>query len=192
MQKYHCKLVLLGAVSVGKTSLSLRFNKGLFDEHVKETVGAAFSTKLVKTDNAEISFEIWDTAGHEKYQSIAPFYYRDALAAIIVYDITDVASLDAAGEWASRLRSENPSNMVIHLVGNKLDLDADRKVSAERGRAVANEHRMHFIEASARTGENVSAIFSTIAGAVPDLYADVSEDSVPPLDFDADEGGGCC
>ncbi|KAF0026950.1 hypothetical protein F2P81_021687 [Scophthalmus maximus] len=82
------KLVLLGDMAVGKSSLVLRFVKGQFDEFQETTIGAAFLAQSVCLDDTTVKFEIWDTAGQERYHSLAPMYYRGAQAAIVVFDIT--------------------------------------------------------------------------------------------------------
>ncbi|KAK4488028.1 hypothetical protein RD792_003796 [Penstemon davidsonii] len=85
----NAKLVLLGDVGAGKSSLVLRFVKGQFVEFQESTIGAAFFSQTVAVNEATVKFEIWDTAGQERYHSLAPMYYRGAAAAIIVYDITN-------------------------------------------------------------------------------------------------------
>jgi small GTP-binding protein len=86
---FRFKLVLLGEYSTGKSSLALRFVKGQFYEYEETTIGAAFLTQTVCFDDTTVRFEMWDTAGQEKYLSVAPMYYRGAQAAIVVYDITN-------------------------------------------------------------------------------------------------------
>ena len=88
-QKKLCqfKLVLLGDIAVGKSSLVVRFVKGQFFEYQESTIGAAFLTHTMTVDDVSVKFDIWDTAGQERYQSLAPMYYRGAAAAIVVYNI---------------------------------------------------------------------------------------------------------
>ena len=88
MSETGVKLVLLGDTRVGKSSIVLRFIKGEFDDYKAPTIGATFLTKTVKTDDVTVKFEIWDTAGQEKYRSMAPLYYRGTSAALVVFDIT--------------------------------------------------------------------------------------------------------
>ena len=137
------KLVLLGDSSVGKSSIVQRFVKNSFDENRESTIGAAFLSQTIKIKPASastntntnttitpeenevaIKFEIWDTAGQERYKSLAPMYYRNANAAIIVYDITQKDSLQKAVKWVDELKSKlgEDSDVIISLIGNKLDL----------------------------------------------------------------------
>jgi Ras-related protein Rab-5C len=102
----NAKLVLLGDVGAGKSSLVLRFVKGQFVEFQESTIGAAFFSQTLAVNDATVKFEIWDTAGQERYHSLAPMYYRGAAAAIIVYDITNQASFERAKKWVQELQSQ--------------------------------------------------------------------------------------
>ncbi|KAG4961564.1 hypothetical protein JHK87_038197 [Glycine soja] len=86
----QAKLVLLGDMGTGKTSIALRFVKGHFFPNQEPTIGAAFFTQILSLSEATVKFDIWDTAGQERYHSLAPMYYRGAAAAIVVYDISSV------------------------------------------------------------------------------------------------------
>ena len=97
------KLVLLGNSAVGKSCLVLRFTRDQYFEFQEPTIGAAFSIATVEVDNMKIRFEIWDTAGQERYRSLAPMYYRGAVAAIIVYDITNLDSFEGAKTWVEEI-----------------------------------------------------------------------------------------
>ena len=99
----QAKLVLLGDMGAGKSSLVLRFVKGQFFEHQESTIGAAFMTQTVTVDDHVVKFEIWDTAGQERYHSLAPMYYRGAAAAIIVYDMQSQQSWQRAKSWVLSL-----------------------------------------------------------------------------------------
>mmetsp|Transcript_35560 Transcript_35560/g.43988 ORF Transcript_35560/g.43988 Transcript_35560/m.43988 type:complete len:107 (+) Transcript_35560:202-522(+) len=92
MSERRFKLVVLGTQGVGKTCLTLRFVKGLFDDEQLPTIGAAYMTKKVTSKSKQYIFEIWDTAGQERYEAITPLYYRSAEAAVIVFDVTSKAS----------------------------------------------------------------------------------------------------
>ncbi|KAL9084974.1 MAG: hypothetical protein Q9159_004940 [Coniocarpon cinnabarinum] len=171
------KLVLLGESAVGKSSLVLRFVKDQFDEYRESTIGAAFLTQTVPLPekDATVKFEIWDTAGQERYKSLAPMYYRNANCAVVVYDITQAASLDKAKMWIKELQRQASENIVIALVGNKLDLveeePSKRVVSQEDAETYCTQINQQsdrksdllWFEASAKSGKNVQDIFTTIA-----------------------------
>ncbi|ODH49384.1 hypothetical protein GX48_04469 [Paracoccidioides brasiliensis] len=116
------KLVLLGEAAVGKSSLVLRFVNNDFQENKEPTIGAAFLTQKCSLPTRTIKFEIWDTAGQERFASLAPMYYRNAQAALVVYDLTKPSSLTKAKHWVAELQRQASPGIVISLVGNKLDL----------------------------------------------------------------------
>ncbi|KIV89004.1 hypothetical protein B0A52_09811 [Exophiala mesophila] len=123
------KLVLLGEAAVGKSSLVLRFVNNDFQENKEPTIGAAFLTQKISLPNRIIKFEIWDTAGQERFASLAPMYYRNAQAALVVYDLTKPTSLTKAKHWVAELQRQASPGIVIALVGNKLDLCAESSSS---------------------------------------------------------------
>lgn len=163
----NAKLVLLGDVGAGKSSLVLRFVKGQFVEFQESTIGAAFFSQTVAVNDATVKFEIWDTAGQERYHSLAPMYYRGAAAAIIVYDMTNQASFDRAKKWVQELLAQGNANMVMALAGNKSDLLDARKVSTEEAQAYAQENGLFFMETSAKEATNVNELFYEIAKKLP-------------------------
>ncbi|KAK9768489.1 Vacuolar protein sorting-associated protein 21, variant 2 [Basidiobolus ranarum] len=176
------KLVLLGEAAVGKSSLVLRFVNNEFQENKEPTIGAAFLTQKCRLEDKVIKFEIWDTAGQERFHSLAPMYYRNAQAAVVVYDITKAASLDKAKSWVKELQRQANPNIVIALAGNKADLavsseedeaedneddsnngeQSTREVPTEEASAYANEAGLLFFETSAKTGEGVNEVFTEI------------------------------
>ncbi|BGP12629.1 hypothetical protein JCM10213_008767 [Rhodosporidiobolus nylandii] len=116
------KLVLLGESAVGKSSVVLRFCQNDFQPNKEPTIGAAFLTQRCRLEDKVIKFEIWDTAGQERFRSLSPMYYRNAQAAVVVYDVTKSASLEQAKTWVKELQRQANPNIVIALVGNKVDL----------------------------------------------------------------------
>ncbi|KAJ4395017.1 Vacuolar protein sorting-associated protein 21 [Neurospora sp. IMI 360204] len=183
------KLVLLGEAAVGKSSLVLRFVNNDFQENKEPTIGAAFLTQKCNLPTRTIKFEIWDTAGQERFASLAPMYYRNAQAALVVYDLTKPTSLIKAKHWVAELQRQASPGIVIALVGNKLDLTSDsagpaevsgdgddtaedsgdaRKISTEEARTYAEEEGLLFFETSAKTGHNVTEVFTAIANAIPE------------------------
>ncbi|OHE95646.1 pre-mRNA-splicing factor 38B [Colletotrichum orchidophilum] len=182
------KLVLLGEAAVGKSSLVLRFVNNDFQENKEPTIGAAFLTQKCNLPTRTIKFEIWDTAGQERFASLAPMYYRNAQAALVVYDLTKPTSLVKAKHWVAELQRQASPGIVIALVGNKLDLTNDaesgsagdheeadgedsgdaRKVSTEEAKSYAEEESLLFFETSAKTGHNVTEVFTAIANAIPE------------------------
>ncbi|OBA22660.1 hypothetical protein METBIDRAFT_35739 [Metschnikowia bicuspidata var. bicuspidata NRRL YB-4993] len=175
------KLVLLGESAVGKSSIVHRFVKNTFDDMRESTIGAAFLTQSVALPelNATVKFEIWDTAGQERYKSLAPMYYRNAHAALCVYDITSKASFARAQDWIRELRRQAPEGIVVALVGNKADLASAREVDAAEVQAYVSQleaaaresaggaPRVILRECSAKSGDGVAGLFDEIARALP-------------------------
>ncbi|KAF7044489.1 hypothetical protein CFC21_060136 [Triticum aestivum] len=159
----NAKLVLLGDVGAGKSSLVLRFVKGQFVEFQESTIGAAFFSQTLAVNDETVKFEIWDTAGQERYHSLAPMYYRGAAAAIVVYDISNQASFTRAKKWVQELQAQGNQNTVVALAGNKADLLEAREVQIEEAKTYAQENGLFFMETSAKTATNVNDIFYEIA-----------------------------
>ncbi|KAJ9190142.1 hypothetical protein P3X46_001370 [Hevea brasiliensis] len=159
----QAKLVLLGDMGTGKTSLVLRFIKGQFFDNQEPTIGAAFFTQILSLAEATVKFDIWDTAGQERYHSLAPMYYRGAAAAIIMYDISSMDTFIRAKKWVQELQRQGNLNMVMALVANKSDLDSKREVQNEEGEQFAQENGMFFTETSAKTAYNINELFYEIA-----------------------------
>ncbi|PKI77603.1 ras-related protein RHN1-like isoform X2 [Punica granatum] len=157
------KLVVLGDMGTGKTSLVLRFVKGQFFNHQEPTIGAAFFTQILSLTEATVKFDIWDTAGQERYHSLAPMYYRGAAAAIIVYDVSSTDTFVRAKKWVQEVQRQGNRNMVMALVANKSDLEEKREVQNEDGEQFAQENGMFFMETSAKTALNVNELFYEIA-----------------------------
>lgn len=159
----NAKLVLMGDMGTGKTSLVLRFIKGQFFDNQEPTIGAAFFTQILSLAEATVKFDIWDTAGQERYHSLAPMYYRGAAAAVVVYDISSVDTFVRAKKWVEELQRQGNTNLVMALVANKSDLDPKREVQNEDAEQFAQENGMFFIETSAKTAQNINNLFFEIA-----------------------------
>lgn len=145
--------------------------KDQFLEQRESTIGAAFITKTVQLDAlTTVKFEIWDTAGQERYKSLAPMYYRNADAALVVFDVTDQISFERAGKWVQELRLQAPEALIVKLIGNKIDL-RDKPhatpVDDQHVRTYAHEESLEFLECSAKTGQGVAEIFEGIASELP-------------------------
>ncbi|KAJ1510171.1 hypothetical protein HMI56_006461 [Coelomomyces lativittatus] len=159
------KLVLLAAV--GKSSLVIRFVRNEFQENREPTIGAAFLTQKCQVKDKIVKFEIWDTAGQERFYSLAQMYYRNAAAAVLVYDITSMATFERAKVWIKDLETRASPNIVIALAGNKLDLlhpdsGFTREVPTDLAQTYAKEAGLLFFETSAKDGTGVDEIFHSI------------------------------
>ncbi|KAM4835854.1 ras-related protein Rab-17 isoform 2-T5 [Thomomys bottae] len=159
-QPHVSKLVLLGSGSVGKSSLALRYVKQDF-KSILPTVGCAFFTKVVDVGAFSVKLEIWDTAGQEKYHSVCHLYFRGANAALLVYDITRKDSFHRAQQWLAELEKEfSPGEVVVMLIGNKMDLAEEREVTTQEGQEFAESKGLLFMETSAKLDYQVSEAFT--------------------------------
>lgn len=157
------KLVMLGSTTVGKTSIVTRLCKGSFADSTS-TIGAAFLSKTITVDDITIKFQIWDTSGSERYRSMAPMYFQNADAAIIVYDVTSSETFKDVDYWAKELKEKGPEKILIALVANKADLEKMRAVDWKLGERYAEQNGfLIFKETSALSGVNVNELFDQIA-----------------------------
>ena len=165
----EAKIVLLGDVSVGKTSIASRYCKNSFNDHHINTIGGAYQQqKVVLGNGAMIKLHIWDTSGQERFRAMTNLYYRDAQVALLTYDITNESSFNSIDFWIQELKYKvENENMILCLVGNKCDVSNDeRRISTAQGKKFAQENNMIFYETSAKTGEGVTDLFVTIANKV--------------------------
>ena len=132
-----------------------------------------------------------DTAGQERYRSLAPMYYRGAAAAIVVYDITNPDSFTGAKSWVKELQRRGDPNVVIALAGNKADLDSRRKVEFETANAYAEENGILHLETSAKNANNVKALFVEIAKKLPKNPPQPERETFPIM-APQQESRGCC
>jgi len=116
----------------------------------------------MKIDNKKIKITVWDTAGQERFRATSKAYYRGTLGAFIVYDITNITSFQNVTKWLQELRSEVGDNVLITLVGNKIDMRHIRAVTVEEGLELAKKYNMNFIETSACDSINVKTAFEDI------------------------------
>ncbi|XP_048752869.1 ras-related protein Rab-22A-like isoform X1 [Ostrea edulis] len=161
------KVCLLGESGVGKSSIVLRFVNDSFKPALESTIGASFMTKRLDVDGVSYQFQIWDTAGQEKYRSLAPMYYRGAAAAIIVYDITREATFRTVKDWVRELKRNCTTDLVLAIAGNKSDLNDLREVRVREAEEYAQSIGAHFIETSALSAINVPQLFKAIAEELP-------------------------
>ena len=157
------KVVMIGDSGVGKSNLLMRYTKGEFNIESKTTIGVEFATKTIKTpDSKVIKAQIWDTAGQERYRAITNAYYRGAVGALLVFDVTSQRSFQNVENWLRELKQYADSNIVILLVGNKTDLKDQREVKREEAAQYADQHHLAYIETSALDCTNVDIAFDRI------------------------------
>ena len=159
------KVVLVGESGVGKTSIITQFIDQTFQEDIQSTTGGTFSTKSVVCDGGKVlKFEIWDTAGQEKYRSLTTMFYKDANAAVMVYDVTRKESFEELKNyWSGQIRDSSPENIILAIAGNKSDLIEHEVVDEGEARDFAKELGAIFVSTSAKNSEGINNLFEEIA-----------------------------
>eukprot|EP01083_Nonionella_stella_P086509 240387_1 len=163
------KLVFLGDESVGKTSIITRFMYDHFDDTYQATIGIDFLSKTMYLEDRVLRLQLWDTAGQERFRSLIPSYIRDSSVAIVVYDITNKTSFLNTHKWIEDVREERGDDVVIMLVGNKIDLSDHRQVTKNEGEEKANQLNVMFMETSAKSGDNIKSLFRKVATNLPGM-----------------------
>ncbi|CAI2378367.1 unnamed protein product [Moneuplotes crassus] len=154
---YIIKLILLGDCGAGKTSILERYNNPSLDYDLNDRVTTSFdlSRKVFEQDNMLFQLHVWDTIGQEKYKSLIKTYYKKAIAAIVVYDITSKSSFKNCKHWLDQLKKYG-------------EYDFDREVQYEEGEAFAHQKDLQFYETSALEGENIKEMFDSLLNKVVD------------------------
>jgi small GTP-binding protein len=188
------KVVLVGDSQVGKTCIVTHLVSGTFRDSMPATIGAAFQTHTLSTTKGTVTLQIWDTAGQEKYRALAPMYYRSAEVALLVFDVTNRDSFDALEQWVHELSEKAPPFLQVVIAANKIDLKEDRVVSREIAQRFAERHNVKmYAEVSAKTGEGIVELFSSIAVMTGKTDLEPRPTKGPPIEGGKDgEANKCC
>ncbi|KAF0683558.1 Aste57867_24415 [Aphanomyces stellatus] len=199
------KLVILGCTDTGKTSLTIRYCHNNFATPTAATIGASFLQKRIMLDKHKMTLQIWDTAGQERFRSMAPMYYRNAKAAILVFDVTKEDTFEKIKGWLSELRKHVDDDIVLAVVGNKCDLPTTFNFALAE--SFAREIGATAHQTSAQNGQGVTEMFETVSrallkkhieserlapsavkpSATPDPLLRLEQTTTPPKN-----SGGCC
>ncbi|CAF1061201.1 unnamed protein product [Adineta steineri] len=164
---YIFKIVLTGDSGVGKSNLLSRFTRNEFSLESRSTIGVEFSTKEVQVDGKTIKVQIWDTAGQERFMAITKAYYRNALGALVVFDILKASTFQNLDQWYNEVRANAGIDCSIILLGNKLDQRHIRAVLHDDAKRYADERNIQYVETSALDSTNVEQAFRTL---IADIY----------------------
>ena len=159
---YLFKLLLIGNSSVGKSSLLVRFVDDVWEENFVPTIGVDFKLKTLDVNGKKVKLQIWDTAGQERFKNITASYYRGGNGVLVVYDITDRDSFTNLTSWLIEIEKNANKNVFKLLIGNKNDLESERKVTFNEGKEFADSNGMKFIETSAKTADKVYEAFELL------------------------------
>ena len=153
------KILLIGDSGVGKTSVILRYTKGIFREEFLNSIGVDFRSKDLNYDGRKIKLQIWDTAGEERYRTITASYYRGAHAIAIVFDLTKMETFEHVKRWIEDINKYAKENVLKFIIGNKSDLVQKRQVNYIDVRNFASKMNITYFEVSAKNAENINEFF---------------------------------
>ncbi len=186
---YTCKVILLGKSYVGKSSIINRYIYNEYKTNLTTTIGASYYTKTIDTQTGKIKFNLWDCSGMEVYNSLLPMYYRSTNIAVVVYDVTSLASYNQCQKSIDDLK-KNTENVSIILVANKIDLE--REVVYQDGLLLANFNKISYHECSAKTGQGVLELFDLIASKLDIKLLDGQTMRDKPIRLEEKEEKSCC
>jgi len=199
------KLIFIGDSGVGKSCLTTKAVKNNFEEYYQATVGFEFLTFNMKVNNKVIKLQIWDTCGQEIYKSLISNFYRNSSLAVLIYAINDKESFNHVEGWLNELKSQANPDIRIFLVGNKADLEEERKVTTEEAANYKEKQHLDlFMEASAKTGHNAKDVLVEAAKILYTDYLNFDENSKKMADEKMNKKGdslikkdkksknGCC
>lgn len=158
---------------MGKSCLLLRFVEDKFNPSFITTIGIDFKIRTIESKGKKIKLQVWDTAGQERFRTITTAYYRGAMGIVLIYDVTDARTFENVENWFQTVTQHANEDAQIFLVGNKSDDEENRQVSREQGEQLASKLGVPFLEASAKTNENVESIFYELAGIIQDKHVEV-------------------
>lgn len=175
METVEGKVVVLGSQGVGKTSIIVRYVGNMFNHHISPTIGASFCTCRLSVGDTKVKLQVWDTAGQERFKSMAPMYYRNANAAMLIFDLTQYNTFTAIKAWVTELKRNVDGQMVLIVIGNKSDLIKDRQIDTEEGRTYATKIGAIYHETSVLHNEGIESVFLTIANGLLRLSSNNTE-----------------
>ncbi|XP_031989282.1 ras-related protein Rab-7b isoform X1 [Corvus moneduloides] len=176
-KKVDLKIIIIGALGVGKTSLLHQYVHKTFYEDYRTTLGASILTKVLAVDNSPLKLQIWDTGGQERFRSMVSTFYKGSDGCVLAFDVTDRESFEALDNWRDDflekvISREQDFPMVV--LGNKIDL-CDRQVPEETASAWCKEKDIPYFEVSAKNNINVAEAFETLAKQALSRYKGIFE-----------------
>ena len=165
------------------------------------TIGVDFKIKTIDIDSKSCKLQIWDTAGQERFRNIISSYYRGAQGIMLVYDITDLESFQNLNSWLIEIEKNASKNVYKILVGNKCDMESERKVTVEQGKDFATQYGMKFFETSAKESTNVTDAFVAMTREIIKSQGNKKKQNTPssnvvvtnaPSGQTLNKKGGCC
>ena len=169
-EDYKFKIVIVGDSGVGKTNLAKRFIQNTFSSNTLATVGVEFFSNTYYVNDKLIKIEMWDTAGQERYKSITSAYYKGAMGALLVYDVTNQATFNNIERWYNEIRDFSSKDIQIIMIGNKTDLKDNIVISTEMSQNKSADLEIPVVETSALNASNVKEAFHLL---IKEIYIDM-------------------
>ena len=187
------KILLLGDSEVGKSCFLMRYADNVFVDNYITTIGLDYKLKYIQLDSGQvIKVQLWDTAGQDRYRTIAKNYYKGSHGILLLYDVTKTSSFENIREWIKDIREEVYEKAIIFLIGNKIDKKDQIKIKTEEGEKLAEEFNIPFFEASAKSGENVDEIFKALYKKISEVYVDIQQEGGTKLSKKNKKSKKCC
>ena len=171
----NLKILVLGDITVGKTTLILKYVDNFSPEVYISTVGVDYKTKNIVYNNAKVILQIWDTAGQERYKVITKSFIKGTDGIIFMYDITKKESFINLKKWIEETEEENPDGTQKIIVGNKIDIEENRQVTEEMKEKLSKDLDIDLIEISAKKGIDVDKVFDLL---VKKILGDMTEEQI--------------
>ena len=191
------KILMVGESGVGKTCLIKRFTKNEFSLTHLSTIAIDFKMKVLTVESTRLKLQIWDTAGQERFNTLTAGFFKGSDGIVVTYAVTERKSYENVNKWMNQIQSLAPKEVIIVLVGNKTDMEDEREVTMEEGKAMAEKYDAVFFESSAKTGDNVDSVFNCLARDIlvkirenpPKVYEDSTINSMSKY---SRAKGKCC
>ena len=178
LNRHSYKVVLVGSSGVGKTSIVQHLISGNFREENQATIGVEFKSYALQTEGESIKLQIWDTAGQERFRSVSKAYFRNALGAILVFDLTNRQSFDDLNMWFSDFSQLSAPNAYILSIGNKCDLEDERQIVESEANSFAQRNGLFYLETSAKNGDHIEEAFVRLG---TEIYRKVKSGDIKPI-----------
>ena len=196
--EFAFKMLLLGDSSVGKTCFLKRYTDNTFQDAYLSTIGFDFKYKFVTLEEGKtVKVQLWDTAGEERFRTIAKSYYKGAHGIVLIYDVTNRKTYDNIRKWMNQIKDDSSSNISIILVANKIDCENEfRQVTKEEGEVLAKNNNLPIFEASAKDNINVEESFKYLIEEINKKISHFTVQTTTKLNNDnkniKQEKKGCC
>ncbi|EAY12060.1 small GTP-binding protein, putative [Trichomonas vaginalis G3] len=184
------KIILLGNSGTGKTSIIDRKRLGTTAPDLHPTIGCNSTDMVINLKDKSVKLKVWDTAGQEEYKSIVPIYTRGAHAALLVFDVTDMSSIQSLDGWRSMLLESEPTEVPFFVVGNKIDMKSENTISREIAQTYATRYSADLYFVSALSGQGINELFEKVAEKVSERKS--FEKDPAPKEVNHSNSGGCC